>query len=80
MKISLNPVALKNMITQKISGDLKSGDSLFFTHYPLPNFNGPLQQIQPARNVNRLRHSHIKYTLSKFGIIDFYAKMIFVSN
>ena len=31
MKISLNPLALKNMIIQKISGNLKSGDSLFFT-------------------------------------------------
>ena len=59
IKISVNPLALKNLITQKISGDLKSGDSLFF-YVPLPNFNGPLQQIEPAPNVNGLGQSNVK--------------------
>ena len=68
------------------SGDLKSGDSLFFT--PPPNFNGTPpapQQIAPAPNKNDLGHymkSYMTNILSKFAIIVFMPEIIlfFVSD
>ena len=69
------------------SGDLKSGDSLFFTPPP-PNFNGTPpapQQIAPAPNRNDLGHymkSYMTNILSKFAIILFMPEIIlfFVSD
>ena len=58
------------------SGDLKSGDSLFFTT-PTP------QQIDRAPNGNGLRlymKSYMKYILSKFTIIVLDAEIIFVNG
>ena len=37
------------------SGDLKSGDCLFF-HHPPQNFNDPRLEIDPAPNRNDLDH------------------------
>ena len=56
------------------SGDLKSGDSLFFT-IPTP------RQIDRAPNGNGLglyMKSYMKYILSKFTIIVLDAEIIFV--
>ena len=58
------------------SGDLKSGDSLFFTT-PTP------RQIDRAPNGNGLRlymKSYMKYILSKIAIIVFMSEIIFVSD
>ena len=58
------------------SGDLKSGDSLFFTT-PTP------QQIDRAPNGNGLglyMKSYMKYILSKFTIIVLDAEIIFVNG
>ena len=53
------------------SGDLKSGDCLFFT--TPPEFQQPPpRKIDPAPNGNDLRHymmSYVMYILSKFEII-----------
>ena len=53
------------------SGDLKSGDSLFFTA-PGISTDPPPRQIDPAPNGNDLGHymkSYMRYILSKFAII-----------
>ena len=65
------------------SGDLKSGDSLFFTtplefqQKPSPP---PLRQIDPALNGNDLSNyikSYMRYILSKFTVIVLMPEMIF---
>ena len=64
------------------SGDLKSGDCLFF-HHPPQNFNDPRLEIDPAPNRNDLGHymkSFMNYVLSKFAIIVLMPEIIFVSN
>ena len=58
------------------SGDLKSGDCLFFHHPP------PLE-IDPAPNRNDLGHymtSYMMYILSKFEIIILMLEIIFVND
>ena len=58
------------------SGDLKSGDSLFFTT-PIP------RQIDRAPNGNGVglyMKSYMKYILSKFTIIVLDAEIIFVNG
>ena len=69
------------------SGDLKSGDSLFFTPPPRISTEPPLppQQIAPAPNRNDLGHymkSYMTNILSKFAIIVFMPEIIlfFVSD
>ena len=67
-----------------ISGDLKSGDCLFF-HHPPQNFNDPPPplEIDPAPNRNDLGHymtSYMMYILSKFEIIVLMLEIIFVND
>ena len=66
------------------SGDLKSGDCLFFT-IPTPpprNFNDPPptpQKIDPAGNdLGHYMTSYMMYVLSKFKIIVLMLEIIFV--
>ena len=66
------------------SGDLKSGDCLFF-HPPAPEFQRPPPpiEIDPARNRNDLGHymmSYMMYILSKFEIIILMLEIIFVND
>ena len=59
------------------SGDLKSGDCLFFHHPPPP------LEIDPAPNRNDLGHymtSYMMYILSKFEIIILMLEIIFVND
>ena len=63
------------------SGDLKSGDCLFFT--TPPEFQQPPRKIDPAPNGNDLRHymmSYVMYILSKFEIIVLMLEIIFVND
>ena len=69
------------------SGDLKSGDSLFFYSPPRISTEPPPapQQIAPAPNRNDLGHymkSYMTNILSKFAIIVFMPEIIlfFVSD
>ena len=66
------------------SGDLKSGDCLFFTTPPPPEFQrlAP-RKIDPAPNGNDLGHymtSYMMYILSKFEIIVLMLEIIFVND
>ena len=65
------------------SGDLKSGDCLFF-HHPPPEFQRPPPlEIDPAPNRNDLGHymtSYMMYILSKFEIIILMLEIIFVND
>ena len=63
------------------SGDLKSGDCLFFT--TPRNFNDTKRKINPAPNGNDLGHymtSYMMYILSKFEIIVLMLEIIFVND
>ena len=65
------------------SGDLKSGNSPFFT--TPRNFNGlpPPRQIDAAPNGNDLgdyMKSYLKYILSKFVFIVLMPELIFVTD
>ena len=69
------------------SGDLKSGDSLFFTTPPPWNFNGfPPTTNWPSPQWEWLRtlyKSYLRYILSKFAVIVFTCfddRIIFVSD
>ena len=73
--------------SQPRSGDLKSGDCLFFTTPPGISTNPPPPQkkkIDPAPNGNDLGHynmaSYMMYILSKFEIIILMLEIIFVND
>ena len=64
------------------SGDLKSGDCLFFTTPRNFNTPPPPRKIDPAPNGNDLRHymmSYVMYIPSKFEIIVLMLEIIFVT-
>ena len=66
------------------SGDLKSGDCLFFHHPTPPRISTtPPLEIDPAPNRNDLGHymtSCMMYILSKFEIIILMLEIIFVND
>ena len=65
------------------SGDLKSGDCLFFTTPPPPQKKIIIIIIDSAPNGNDLGHyitSYMMYILSKFEIIVLMLEIIFVND
>ena len=65
------------------SGDLKSGDCLFFSPPPPRISTTPPLEIDPAPNRNDLGHymmSYMMYILSKFEIIILMLEIIFVND
>ena len=75
------PVVVSEMPT---SGDLKSGDCLFFaTPLEFQQPPPPPRKIDPAPNGNDLEHymtSYMIYIISKFEIIVLMLEIIFVSD
>ena len=67
-----------------ISGDLKSGDSLFFTTPPEFQRTLPPRQTDTAPNGydlrNYMKSYNMKHILSKFAIIVLLPELIFVSD
>ena len=65
------------------SGDLKSGDCLFF-HYPPPEFQRPSpppEKLNPAGNdLGHYMTSYMMDILSKFKIIVLMLEIIFVND
>ena len=65
------------------SGDLKSGDCLFFATPPGISTNPPPRKIDPAPNGNDLGHNmtfYMMYILSKFEIIVLMLEIIFAND